>query len=151
MVYEEPSKKDDSKKYLTVYCRVNETYYKYYPLDDYNDPTSYHKEVNWNGYILGARSLRFDFEVDKDTEVTKELIDQFVSREHEIDDVWGYHVEPVDYPEEWDTMSNEDLWAEEVKRHRRKGELEFELRQLKRDLANLWRIGDAKYNWAENL
>lgn len=135
---------------ITVYCRVDEMNWKHFERNTDGEGWS-DKERDWRGTIIGARSLRLDFELDEDTEVTKESVEALITKDYENDDLPWLHVERVVTPPEWDDMNDAQLWELENQLHRRKGDLEVELRQVKRDYARIWSLGDRKFDWGSQL
>lgn len=146
-----PVKVYQTNNWIVVYCRVDEQNWKHYDRDYDDDNKWSEKEKDWRGTIIGVRSLRLDFEVPEDVEIDKKYIEKLITDAYEADDLPWLHVERVEMPAEWLEMDNEALWSLENQLHKHKGDLEVELRQVKREHARVWALGDSKFDWAENL
>ena len=149
--------KDETKFYITVWMKTPEQLYRFYPRNFDNMDTWSNKEVDWRGYLLGAKSLRLDYEYPVDpwggwtNEQKLEALEIAIQRDFDNDDLHSYHVEPVRMPKEWITMTDEQLCELERQLHKRKFDLENELRDTNRLYSRIWLYGDEKFNWSDRL
>lgn len=152
-MYEQFIQHKDSTE-VTVYFKADERRWKYFKRDE--DRIVSDKEVNWNDYLLGGRTFRLDMEQPAEwfyyTAAAKlSIIENEIGTAYEMDELPWYHVEPVKIDTNYALWSNETLWSLERYMHERIGELEIELRDLKREHAAVWRVGNNKFNWGDTL
>lgn len=142
---------------ISIWFKVDERNWRYFrrTSNPFNGPYEEH-EVNWNGYSLGGRAIKHDIEAPVDwfyytIEAKINLIENEIGNLYEMDEVPWYHVEPVQVDKNYEKWSDQTLWDLEHYMHTRIGELELELRDLRREHAAVWRVGEDKYNWSERL
>lgn len=155
-VYREYRGASDKFEY-TVYMKTPEDHYRFFVRDEFRNNGTDEKEVDWRGYILGARSLRLDFEAEEtgveeppEKELKAWIIEQ-VQKDFDEDNIFGFHVQKIEHPPEWDEMTDEELWEVQRANHKRLGDLEVQVREERREHRLLWALGDRKFNWYDRL
>lgn len=138
---------------ITIYLKVDEAAWKYFNRTDdgWSD-----QEVDWSGYLLGAKTLRLDFEQPEEwgyfiLENKLKIIENEIGSVYAMDDWPSYHVEPVSQTRNYVKWSDKQLWELERILHDRKAELEKELRDINREYHAVWAAGGDKYNWGDRL
>lgn len=140
---------------VTFYFKADESKWRYFVRNEATGEVE-SKEVNWNNYLLGGRTFRVDMTAPRDwfnwtSAAKKAAIEHEIDKLYQWDDIWGYHVERVNIDSNYEKWSDENLWNLECYLDTRIGQLEIELRDLKREYAAVWRVGDKNYDWAERL
>lgn len=150
-------KPERGKAYITVYHKTPENLYRFYQRDVEDWERWSDTEVDWNNYLMGARNLRSDFEfgvdewLDADDAQRLSLICDGIQELFDDDELFGYHVEEIYIPSEWDSRSDAELWEMQRELHARRGQLNSELREVERQYELIWLLGDRKYNWADRM
>lgn len=106
------------------------------------------EEVDWSGYLLGARTYRIDRTVsreDSDSVNTVQMVADIISSEFASGEVGGFYVEPLNNP--FFSCTEAELCEHWLFATTIIAKLEKDLREQRRIEAQTWTLGEERYGW----
>lgn len=138
------------KNDVTVFANTADHLYYFFEDRRNGEPV---KPVRWSNYIIGRRNVRFDFQVPDWDELTDEgkieALDALIQKEYDDDELFGFHVEKIEYPtEDYSNWSEDELFDEQHIYVEHGLELERALIQNRRNLQAVEiEIGKRDIDW----